>query len=200
MNSKPWQQLRGAMLKRRGSKKNEANDRGWYFVTRERSRESGSVLMSRTSRSFVMKDYTSFVRIWQMMIILHLRRRSWSITCISGVLGMKPLIDFAYNMATFAVVFSLFVIAVVSLLGLIFAAISLYLAYLHWKYSHFPGPKRDSFFSGNIPRIISAWKRARKDYRRDCGRYAPYLRSCSPNVGVAYAVHLCLWSRTRTKV
>ena len=30
----------------------------------------------------------------------------------------------------------------------------------------------------------SAWKRARKDYRRYSGRYAPYLRSCSPNVGV----------------
>lgn len=77
------------------------------------------------------------------------------------LLGMKRLVDFVHNMATFAAVFSLFVIAVVSLLGLIFSAISLYLAYLHRKYSHLPGPKRDSFFLGNIPHILRERERGK---------------------------------------
>ena len=75
--------------------------------------------------------------------------------------GSERLVDSADNMATFAVVFFLFLIAVSSLLGLIFAAISLYLAYLHWKYSHLPGPKRDSFFSGNIPHILRERERGK---------------------------------------
>lgn len=57
-------------------------------------------------------------------------------------------------MATIALIFSCFVIAFASLLALAFTAFSVYLAYLHWKYSHFPGPKRDNFFSGNIPYIL----------------------------------------------
>jgi len=56
-------------------------------------------------------------------------------------------------MATVAFVISFFVISVVSLLGLSFTAFSIYLAYVHWKYSHVPGPKRDSFYFGNIPLI-----------------------------------------------
>ena len=56
-------------------------------------------------------------------------------------------------MAAFAFAISVFVVTVVSLLGLLFAAFSIYLAYMHWKYSHLPGPERDSFFSGNIPVI-----------------------------------------------
>ena len=74
---------------------------------------------------------------------------------------MKRLINFVYNMATFPFDFSLFVIVVVSLLGLIFAAISLYLAYVHWKYSHLPGPKRESFFLGNIPHILRERERGK---------------------------------------
>lgn len=57
-------------------------------------------------------------------------------------------------MATLAFVFSSFVITVASLIVLIFAAFSIYLVYIHWKLSHLPGPKRDSFFSGNIPYIL----------------------------------------------
>ena len=75
--------------------------------------------------------------------------------------GNERLVDFVHNMATFAVVFSLFVIAVVSLLSLIIATISLYFAYLHWKYSHLPGPKRDGFFSGNIPHILRERERGK---------------------------------------
>ena len=77
---------------------------------------------------------------------------------------MERLIDFVVKMvdkmATLALLFSCFVIAVVSLLAFAFTAFSLYLAYLHWKYSHIPGPKRDSFFSGNIPYILR--ERARR--------------------------------------
>ena len=74
---------------------------------------------------------------------------------------MKRLVEFAYNMATFAVVLSLFVIAVVSLLGFIFAAISLYLAYLHWKSAAICLVQRESFFSGNIPHILRERKRGK---------------------------------------
>ena len=56
-------------------------------------------------------------------------------------------------MATVAFVISFFVISVVSLLGLSFTAFSIYLFYLHWRYSHIPGPKRDSFFFGNFALI-----------------------------------------------
>ena len=45
------------------------------------------------------------------------------------------------------------VISIAALLAILFSAFSIYLAYLHWKYSHFPGPKRDSFFTGNLPYI-----------------------------------------------
>ena len=57
-------------------------------------------------------------------------------------------------MATLAVIIFWLVISVCFLLALIFSAFSIYLAYLHWKYSHLPGPKRDSFFSGNLPFIL----------------------------------------------
>ena len=56
-------------------------------------------------------------------------------------------------MATITFAIFLFAISVVSLLGLLFTACSVYLVFVHWKYSHLPGPKRDSFFFGNIPLI-----------------------------------------------
>ncbi|XP_068730892.1 cholesterol 24-hydroxylase-like [Montipora capricornis] len=51
--------------------------------------------------------------------------------------------------------FAIFAIAlsVVSLLGLILMVYSIYLVYVHRKYSHIPGPKRDSFFRGNLPLV-----------------------------------------------
>ena len=67
-------------------------------------------------------------------------------------------------MATVAFVFSTFVITVASLLGLLFTAFSIYLVYVHWKYSHFPGPKRDSFFFGNIPFILRERERGKIMY------------------------------------
>ena len=45
-------------------------------------------------------------------------------------------------------VISLFVISVSSLLGTFIP-----FTYVRWKYSHLPGPKRDSFLLGNIPLI-----------------------------------------------
>ena len=66
----------------------------------------------------------------------------------------QRLMDFVGKMATFVLIFFYFVTAVVSLLAFTFTVFSLYLAYLHWKYSHIPGPKRDNFFSGNIPYIL----------------------------------------------
>ncbi|XP_068729246.1 cholesterol 24-hydroxylase-like [Montipora capricornis] len=48
----------------------------------------------------------------------------------------------------------LIVIALAFLVGFSFTAISIYLVYLHWKYRHLPGPKRDSFFSGNLALVI----------------------------------------------
>jgi len=33
------------------------------------------------------------------------------------------------------------------------AILSLYLLYLHSKYDHLPGPKRDSFFTGHMPTV-----------------------------------------------
>ena len=89
--------------------------------------------------------------------IRHVLSPVWNMT----LLAMKRLVEFVHNMATFSVVFSSFVIAVGSPLGLKFAAISLYLAYLHWKYSHLPGPKRDSFFSGHIPHILRERERGK---------------------------------------
>ena len=62
------------------------------------------------------------------------------------------LVYFVPEMAL-AFVLSAISIAVVSLLGLIFTAFSIYLVYIHWKFSHIPGPKRDSFFFGNVPLI-----------------------------------------------
>lgn len=63
---------------------------------------------------------------------------------------------FVVKMAIVAFVVSLFVISVSCLLGVSFTAFtiySIYLFYVHWKYSHLPGPKRDSSFFGNIPLI-----------------------------------------------
>lgn len=54
-------------------------------------------------------------------------------------------------MLAFSFIVTWLVIAVASLLSLTFTAYSVFLAYLHWKYSHLPGPKRESFFSGNLP-------------------------------------------------
>ena len=62
------------------------------------------------------------------------------------------LVYFVPEMAL-AFVLSAIFIAVVSLLGLIFTAFFIYLVYIHWKFSHIPGPKRDSFFFGNVPLI-----------------------------------------------
>lgn len=56
-------------------------------------------------------------------------------------------------MATIGTVMLWSVISIAALLAILFSAFSIYLAYLHWKYSHFPGPKRDSFFTGNLPYI-----------------------------------------------
>ena len=56
-------------------------------------------------------------------------------------------------MATITFAIFVFVISVASLLGLLLTVYSVYLVFVHWKYSHLPGPKRDSFFFGNIPLI-----------------------------------------------
>lgn len=56
-------------------------------------------------------------------------------------------------MATIGTVMLWSVISIAALLAILFSAFSIYLAYLHWKYSHFLGPKRDSFFTGNLPYI-----------------------------------------------
>ena len=40
-------------------------------------------------------------------------------------------------------------------------AISIYLAYVYWKYSHLPGLKRESFFLGNIPHILRERERGK---------------------------------------
>ena len=63
------------------------------------------------------------------------------------------LVDFVLKMATLAFVICWLGISLSSLLGLLFTAFSIYLFYLHWKYSHIPGPKRDSFFFGNFALI-----------------------------------------------
>ena len=56
-------------------------------------------------------------------------------------------------MATVAFVICWLGISLSSLLGLLITAFSIYLFYLHWRYSHIPGPKRDSFFFGNFALI-----------------------------------------------
>ncbi|XP_022782298.1 cholesterol 24-hydroxylase-like [Stylophora pistillata] len=58
-------------------------------------------------------------------------------------------------MATFMISLWVCVTSLAALIAAIFSGFSIYLAYLHWKYSHIPGPKRDSFFSGNLPYILT---------------------------------------------
>ena len=55
----------------------------------------------------------------------------------------------------------LIVIVLAFLVGFSFTAISIYLVYLHWKYRHLPGPKRDSFFSGNLALVIRNQERGK---------------------------------------
>ena len=64
-------------------------------------------------------------------------------------------------MATMTFALFLFVISVASLLGLLLTVYSVYLVFVHWKYSHLPGPKRDSFFFGNIPLIVRERERGK---------------------------------------
>lgn len=54
-------------------------------------------------------------------------------------------------MATMTIALSVIAVSIASLVGFFFAVFSIYLVYVHWKYSHVPGPKRDNFFSGNVP-------------------------------------------------
>lgn len=58
-------------------------------------------------------------------------------------------------MATFMAILWGCVVSIAALIAVIFPVFSIYLTYLHWKYCHLPGPKRDSFFSGNLPYILS---------------------------------------------
>lgn len=57
------------------------------------------------------------------------------------------------NMAIVASVVLWIIIFVVVLLGFLLTTFSIYLVYIHRKYNHIPGPKRDSFFAGNLPLI-----------------------------------------------
>ena len=56
-------------------------------------------------------------------------------------------------MANTVAIVSLLVIIPAFALFLAFSALTAYVVYLHWIYRHLPGPKRDSFFFGNIPFI-----------------------------------------------
>ena len=52
--------------------------------------------------------------------------------------------------------FAIFVIPILvaSLFGLALIVYSIYLVYVHWKYRHIPGPKRESFFRGNVSLMV----------------------------------------------
>ncbi|XP_068683870.1 cholesterol 24-hydroxylase-like [Montipora foliosa] len=54
------------------------------------------------------------------------------------------------------ITFAIFVnpILVASLFGLALIVYSIYLVYVHWKYRHIPGPKRESFFRGNVSLMV----------------------------------------------
>lgn len=54
-------------------------------------------------------------------------------------------------MVTITFALSVITVSVASLVGFSLAVFSIYLVYVHRKYSHVPGPKRDNFFSGNVP-------------------------------------------------
>ena len=95
------------------------------------------------------------------------------------------LVHFVSKMAL-AFVLSAIFIAVVSLLGLIFTAFSIYLLYIHWKFSHIPGPKRDSFFFGNVPLI-----RRKREKGKIMGEWMQELHSIYGPVAVSYT-HLTL--------
>ncbi|XP_068759396.1 cholesterol 24-hydroxylase-like [Montipora capricornis] len=56
-------------------------------------------------------------------------------------------------MATVTFAIFLIVFLASSFLGLLLTVCSVYLVYVHWKYSHIPTAKRDSFFSGHVPLI-----------------------------------------------
>eukprot|EP00731_Ephydatia_muelleri_P028755 Em0020g399a len=45
-----------------------------------------------------------------------------------------------------------------------FLLFSLYVAYIHWKYSHIPSPKMNSFFLGHFPDILNMRKQSRNEF------------------------------------
>ncbi|KAL5473738.1 hypothetical protein EMCRGX_G028273 [Ephydatia muelleri] len=45
-----------------------------------------------------------------------------------------------------------------------FLLFSLYVAYIHWKYSHIPSPKMSSFFLGHIPSLIAMKEESRNEF------------------------------------
>ena len=57
-------------------------------------------------------------------------------------------------MTSVALAIFLIAIALALFMGFSLTTYSVYLVYVRWKYRHLPGPKRDSFFSGNLPLII----------------------------------------------
>ena len=87
-------------------------------------------------------------------------------------------------MATITFAIFLFVISVASLLGLLFTACSVYLVFVHWKYSHLPGPNRDSFFFGNIPLIVRE-----REQGKILSELAEELHSVHGPVVLMWAVH-----------
>ena len=93
------------------------------------------------------------------------------------------LVHFVSKMAL-AFVLSAIFIAVVSLLGLIFTAFSIYLLYIHWKFSHIPGPKRDSFFFGNVPLI-----RRKREKGKIMGEWMQELHSIYGPVVLMWGFH-----------
>ena len=64
-------------------------------------------------------------------------------------------------MATVVLVILMLALSFACLLSLVFMGYSSYLIYVHWMYSHIPGPKRDNFFSGNYPLLQREGKRGK---------------------------------------
>ena len=64
-------------------------------------------------------------------------------------------------MATVMFVILMLALSFACLLSLVFMVYSSYLIYVHWMYSHIPGPKRDNFFSGNYPLLQREGKRGK---------------------------------------
>lgn len=78
----------------------------------------------------------------------------WEIT------GCRANIPFKMATVMFVILFIVVSLAVAPLLGLL-AIFSVYVGYLHWKYSHIPSPKRDNFFLGHIPLISRELERGK---------------------------------------